>query len=110
MPTARTPVRAVFPGNASPLPTVPCPGTLSACPRTDHRTEPQWRRRSVRGRLLRADTGVGAHRELGELVLRGWLAPGERAEHRAEEAERDADDARILEREDCAGLHDAGAH
>src|SRR5882672_4529468 len=66
-------------------------------------------RELVRGRALGAETRVGAHAELREFALGLRLALEQRAEHGAQESERDADDPGILERKDRIGLQDARA-
>jgi hypothetical protein len=56
---------------------------------------------------LGAEASICAHAELRELVLGLRLARHQRADHRTEESQRDADDAGILERKDRPRAQDA---
>jgi len=54
---------------------------------------------SVCGRLLSAQSGVGSHQQLVELLLRSWLVTDQRPDNRAHEPQRNTQDPGILQRE-----------
>src|SRR4051812_23671024 len=66
---------------------------------------PCWSGTLVSGRLFRSQPGIRPNLQLGEFVLGvGIDATHHRAEKRAEETDRNAQDARVLEGEDGTSL------